>query len=437
MSAAIADMTCASGSDSSMGSNSSKACRGWIGWDGRPADVARQPGISELNRKPAGAGCLLQPGVGPARSICCLKNRHEGILRLFSQRDNRIDVFQITCVCTPNIQKNDAKRYIFVAPKKNAKTHLFGRKRQEVPCFFKEVRFQKSTPLVISREFVNPFAKTGGKASILVRPVNSRLSSLFVACFLGTDAQKTGNAVWTGLLFSPTGGRDVGRAKIEPAEQVVGKVDFTNHRQTQRALFAGYANTLVVRKTVAERYKRPYAQKNVKNIPFEGKPQKVPCFCEGDTFLKISPSTISREFFIPFAKTGVKASILACRRAALPSQRASAGLGDLSVGGKRRGAEGAESALPGSCVRVSGLVAGAGERCGDFGGRRHPLRSHPGCVLETCHGTRRTDGRAADCNCEVRSTRRAETGRGRRWLLSGRTLFQTWPLADFPGAERG
>jgi hypothetical protein len=91
--------------------------------------------------------------------------------------------------------------------KKNAKTHLFGQKHQEVPCFFKEVRFEKRAPLVISREFVNPFAKTGGKASILARPATSRLSAPFAACFLGTDAQKTGNAVLTGRLFSQTARR--------------------------------------------------------------------------------------------------------------------------------------------------------------------------------------------------------------------------------------
>jgi hypothetical protein len=207
MSAAIADMTCASDSDSSMRSNGSNARRGWLGWYSRPADVARRPGISERNRKPAGAGCFLQTSVGIARSASCLKNRHEGISRLFLQRDNQIAVFQIICVCTPVIHKNDAKRYIFVAPKKNAKTHLFGQKHQEVPCFFKEVRFEKSTPLVISREFVNPFAKTGGKASILARPPNSRLLSLFAACFLGTDAQETGNVILTGRLFSQAGGR--------------------------------------------------------------------------------------------------------------------------------------------------------------------------------------------------------------------------------------
>jgi hypothetical protein len=201
MSAAIADMTCASGSDSSMRSNSSKARRGWIGWDGRPAAVACQPGISELNRKPAGAGCLLRSSVGPARSICCLKNRHEGISWLFSQRDNQIVVFQIIYAAILHTQKNDAKRYIFVAPEKNAKTHLFGQKRQEVPCFFKEVRFEKRAPLVISREFVNPFAKTGGKASILARPARSRLSSPFAACFLGTDAQKAGNTIRMEGLF--------------------------------------------------------------------------------------------------------------------------------------------------------------------------------------------------------------------------------------------
>jgi hypothetical protein len=302
MNAAIADMTCASDSDSSMCSNGSKACRGWIGWDGRPADVARQPGISELNRKPAGAGCFLQPGVGPARSICCLKNRHEGILRLFLQAGNQIAAFHIIYAAILHTQKNDAKRYKFVAPKKNAKTHLFGQKRQEVPCFFKEVRFQKSTPLVISREFVNPFAKTGGKASILVRPVNSRLLSLFAARFLGTDAQETGKAVLTGRLFSQAGSRDVGRAKIEAAQQVVGTADFANRRQVHRSLFACYANTLVARKTVAERYKRTCAQKNEKRYLFGQKGQKVPCFCEEAPFAKGSPSTISRELKVPLRK---------------------------------------------------------------------------------------------------------------------------------------
>jgi hypothetical protein len=187
--------------------------------------------------------------VKPARSIFCLKIRHEGISRLFSQADNQIAVFQTSNLNIPYIRKNAAKRYIFVAPKKNAKTHLFGQKRQEVPCFFKEVRFEKRAPLVISREFVNPFAKTGGKASILARLANSRLSAPFAACFLGTCAQETGSEVWMG------------------------------------------------------------------------------------------------------------AAVLANWR---PDRRAFAGLGDLSMGGKRRGAEGAESALPGSCVRVPGLVAGAG-----------------------------------------------------------------------------
>jgi hypothetical protein len=114
-------------------------------------------------------------------------------LRLFSKADNQIAVFQIICVLILHTRKNDAKRYKFVAPKKNAKTHLFGQKHQEVPCFFKEVRFEKRAPLVISREFVNPFAKTGGKASILARPATSRLLSLFAARFLGTDAQTIGS----------------------------------------------------------------------------------------------------------------------------------------------------------------------------------------------------------------------------------------------------
>jgi hypothetical protein len=302
MSAAIADMTCASDSNSSMRSNNSKSCRGWLGWDSRPAAVACQPGISELNRKPAGAGCLLRSGVGPARSICCLKNRHEGFSRLFSQTDNQIAIFQKSYAVIPNTQKNDAKRYIFVAPKKNAETYLFGQKHQEVPCFFKEVRFEKRAPLVISREFVNPFAKTGGKASILARPANSRLSAPFAACFLGTDAQETGNTVWTGRLFSQTGSRDVGRETIEGELQVVGTVDFTTRRQTQRALFACYANTLVIRKTVAIRYKRTCCAKNEKRYLFERKPQKVPCFCEEVPFAKGSPSTISRDLKVLLRK---------------------------------------------------------------------------------------------------------------------------------------
>jgi hypothetical protein len=41
----------------------------------------------------------------------------------------------------------------------------------------------------------------------LARPSTSRLSSPFAACFLGTDAQETGNAVWMGGLFLQTGGR--------------------------------------------------------------------------------------------------------------------------------------------------------------------------------------------------------------------------------------
>jgi hypothetical protein len=208
MSAAIADMTCASDSNSSMGSNSSKACRGWIGWNSRPAAVARQPGISEWYRKPAGTGCLRRSSVGTARSICCLKNRHEGISRLFLRADNHVAVFQIIYAAILRIQKNDAKRYIFVAPKKNAKTHFFGQKHQEVPCFFKEVRFEKRAPLVISREFVNPFAKTGGKASILARPANSRLSAPFAAYFLGTDAQTIGTEGWLVLSISQTGGSE-------------------------------------------------------------------------------------------------------------------------------------------------------------------------------------------------------------------------------------
>jgi hypothetical protein len=68
---------------------------------------------------------LLRSSMGPARSICCLKNRHGGVLRLFSQRGNQIDVFQIIYAVILYTQKSDAKRYKFVAPKKNAKTHLF------------------------------------------------------------------------------------------------------------------------------------------------------------------------------------------------------------------------------------------------------------------------------------------------------------------------
>jgi hypothetical protein len=108
--------------------------------------------------------------------------------------------------------------------------------------------------------------------------------------------------------------------------------------------YADCGDTRVVQKSVAGRCKVTAAQKNVKNIPFEGKPPKVPCFCEGDTFLKISPSTISREFFIPFAKTGGKASILVrapgypqCHRslphfwAPMPKQQATRdGRGDCS-----------------------------------------------------------------------------------------------------------
>jgi hypothetical protein len=89
-------------------------------------------------------------------------------LPIFWARDAFIVVYA-DYAGTQIVRKSDAKRYKFVAPKKNAKTHLFGQKHQEVPCFFKEVRFEKRAPLVISREFVNPFAKTGRKSSILDR----------------------------------------------------------------------------------------------------------------------------------------------------------------------------------------------------------------------------------------------------------------------------
>jgi hypothetical protein len=343
MSAAIADMTCASDSNSSMGSNSSNACRGWLGWDSRPADVARQPGISELNRKPAGAGCFLRSSVGPARSVCCLKNRHEGILPLFLQIDNQIAVFQIIYVNNLVTQKSDAKRYKFVAPKKNAKTHLFGQKHQEVPCFFKEVRFEKRAPLVISREFVNPFAKTGGKASILARPATSRLSSPFAACFLGTDAQETGNAVSTSRLFSQTGSRDVGRAKIEPAEQVVGAVDFTNRRPAptdKRRMRKHPIVAIECRGTI----QNARCAKNAKRYLFERKPPKVPCFCEEVPFTKGSPSTISRDLKEPLRKSWGKIIDFQFARAAGPGPK-----GSSSAGGRFR-------SQPGSRGPVSGLV---------------------------------------------------------------------------------
>jgi hypothetical protein len=342
MSAAIADMTCASDSNSSMCSNSSNACRGWLGWNSRPAAVARRPGISELNRKPAGAGCLLQPGVGPARLVCCLKNRHEEILRLFSQADNQIAVFQIIYADILHTQKNAAKRHIFVAPKKNAKRYLFGRKGPKVPCFCEEVPFSKGSPSTISRDLKVPLRKNWGKSidfgSTAQQPAVVAVRCLFFRHRCSRNRQRgldraavlanwrPGRRASAGLGDLSMGGKRRGAVGAESAlpgscVRVPGLVAGAGRWQEWRArpfskngdrnilLYAGYANTLVVRKTVAERYKRPCAQKNVKNIPFEGKPQKVPCFCEGDTFLKISPSTISREFFIAFAKMRGKASI--------------------------------------------------------------------------------------------------------------------------------
>jgi hypothetical protein len=209
-------------------------------------------------------------------------------LRLFLQAGNQIAAFHIIYAAILHTQKNDAKRYIFVAPKKNAKTHLFGQKHQEVPCFFKEVRFEKRAPLVISREFVNPFAKTGGKASILARPANSRLSAPFAACFLGTDAQETGNAVLTGRLFSQTGSRDVASAKIEPAEQVVGTVDFTNQRPAptdKRRMRKHPIVAIECRGTI----QNARCAKNAKRYLFERNGPKVPCFCEEVPFSNNGP----------------------------------------------------------------------------------------------------------------------------------------------------
>jgi hypothetical protein len=87
---------------------------------------------------------------------------------------------------------------------------------------------------VISREFVNPFAKTGGKASILARLANSRLSAPFAACFLGTDAQKTGIAIWMGGLFLQTGGR------VSELPRDLGIYRWGGNAEAQRARRARY-----------------------------------------------------------------------------------------------------------------------------------------------------------------------------------------------------
>jgi hypothetical protein len=68
-----------------------------------------------------------------------------------------------------------------------------------------------------------------------------------------------------------------------------------------------------LQKSVAKRNKLiPFKHESRKN-PLRQKATKTPYFCEGVRFEKKSPSTISREMKIPFAKTGEKAAISAER----------------------------------------------------------------------------------------------------------------------------
>jgi hypothetical protein len=142
-----------------------------------------------------------------------------------------------------------------------------------------------------------------------------------------------------------------------------GTVDFKERRPEQLALCSLRKHSERPETCCGTEQNGSY-EKNVKNIPFEGKLRKVPCFCEGDTFLKISPSTISREFFIPFAKTGRKASILARRLAVRPGRRVSAGLGDQSAREtetRRRGGRGERRTACGEGRRYFGPPVPSGD----------------------------------------------------------------------------
>jgi hypothetical protein len=235
----------------------------------------------------------------------------------------------------------------------------------------------------------------------LARPSTSRLSAPFAACFLGTDAQETGNAVLTGRLLSQTGSRDVASEKIEAAEQVVGAADFASRRQAQRALFACYANTLVVRKTVAERYKRTCTEKNEKRYLFERNGPKVPCFCEEVSFSKGSPSTISRELKVPLRKNWGKSIDFG------PPAGSTAGSASLrgtrgSIGGENGNAEARRARRAKVCARQRSALA--------------PARRAAGSA--SLRGTRGSIG-GGNGNAEAQRARRAKDrvrgGAASRW----------------------
>jgi hypothetical protein len=184
--------------------------------------------------------------------------------------------------------------------KKCGKRTSLDKNVKKCPVFFKEVRFEKRAPLVISREFVNPFAKTGGKASILARPSTSRLSSLFAAYFLGTDAQKNrqrgfdGSPAFTNRQPGTWPVRRPNRQSrwwAQSISQIAGRHSARSSHVPQTPWSS--------RKTVVKRYKRTCKEKNEKRYLFERNGPKVPCFCEEVPFSKGSPSTISRELKVP------------------------------------------------------------------------------------------------------------------------------------------
>jgi hypothetical protein len=128
-------------------------------------------------------------------------------LPIFWARDAHI-VFYSNYADTLFVLKSDAERYSFVARNKNTKRYRFERKWPKVPCFCEEVPFSKGSPSTISRELKVLLRKNWGKSiDFWSRSWRSGASAV-PACFLGSGAQKTGNAVWMGrLVFAGVGGR--------------------------------------------------------------------------------------------------------------------------------------------------------------------------------------------------------------------------------------